>query len=52
MDWEDAALEMIAEAPKFVRKFAVGNVEDFAEEKGYDIVSVAVDCHDRCGWLC
>jgi len=42
MDWEEAALEMIAGAPKFVRKFAVGNVEDFAEEKGYDCVTVAV----------
>jgi uncharacterized protein (DUF169 family) len=42
MDWEDAALELIAAAPKFVRKFAVGNVEDFAEEKGYDSVTVAV----------
>ena len=26
----------------FKGKFAVGNVEDFAEEKGYDIVTVAV----------
>ena len=42
MDWEEAALEQIAAAPKFVRKFAVANVEDFAEEKGYDCVSVAV----------
>lgn len=32
----------MAEAPKFVRKFAVGNVEDFAEEKGYDCVTLAV----------
>jgi uncharacterized protein (DUF169 family) len=42
MDWEDAALEMIAGAPAFVRKFAVSNVEDFAGEKGYDCVTVAV----------
>jgi uncharacterized protein (DUF169 family) len=42
MDWEDEALEMIAQAPKFVRKFAVGNVEDFAEEKAYDCVTIAV----------
>ncbi len=42
MDWEDEALEMIAAAPKFVRKFAVGNVEDFAEAEGHDCVTVAV----------
>lgn len=42
MDWDEAALDLIAEAPKFVRKFAVSNVEDFAEEKGYDCVNVAV----------
>jgi uncharacterized protein (DUF169 family) len=42
MDWDEEALELISEAPKFVRKFAVGNVEDFAEEKGYDCVTVAV----------
>ncbi len=42
MDWEEAALEQIAAAPRFVRKFAVGNVEDFAEEKGYDCVTTAV----------
>ena len=35
-------LEMISRAPKFVRKFAVGNVEDFAGDKGYDCVTVAV----------
>lgn len=42
MDWEEPALEQIAQAPKFVRKFAVGNVEDFAVENGYDLVTVAV----------
>jgi uncharacterized protein (DUF169 family) len=42
MDWEDEGLEMIAAAPKFVRKFAVGNVEDFATDKGYDCVTAAV----------
>lgn len=42
MDWQEEALETIAGAPKFVRKFAVSNVEDFAGEKGYDCVTVAV----------
>jgi uncharacterized protein (DUF169 family) len=42
MDWEDDALHMIAEAPKFVRRFAVGNVEEFADENGYPCVTVAV----------
>lgn len=32
----------IAKAPKFVRKFAVGNVEDFAEEKAYPLITAAV----------
>jgi len=42
MDWEDPALDLIAEAPRFVRRFAVGNVEDFAEERGCDCVTVEV----------
>jgi len=42
MDWEDEALETIAKAPGFVRKFAVGNVEDFAQEQGYEVVTAAV----------
>jgi uncharacterized protein (DUF169 family) len=42
MPWEEEAMAIIAKAPKFVRKFAVGNVEDFAEEKGYSIVTPAV----------
>ena len=42
MDWEDDALEMIAKAPSFVRKFAVGNVEDYAVEQGYDLVTAGV----------
>ncbi len=42
MDWEDEALEMIAKAPGFVRKFAVGNVEDYAVEQGYETVTASV----------
>lgn len=34
MPWDKDALAAIAKAPKFVRKMAVNNVEDFAEEKG------------------
>ncbi len=40
--WEEEALAMIARAPKFVRKFAVGNVEDFAEDKSYPVITAAV----------
>ena len=32
MPWDEDALEAIMKAPGFVRKMAVGNVEDFAEE--------------------
>jgi len=42
MDWDDDAVEMVAKAPKFVRKFAVGNVEDFAAQNGYDRITGAV----------
>jgi uncharacterized protein (DUF169 family) len=42
MPWDEEALATVAKAPKFVRKFAVGNVEDFAEEKGYPLVTSAV----------
>jgi uncharacterized protein (DUF169 family) len=42
MDWDDDAVAMVAKAPKFVRKFAVGNVEDFAEQNGYDRITAAV----------
>ena len=42
MDWQEDALEMVGQSPKFVRKFAVGNVEDFANEKGYTRITTAV----------
>jgi uncharacterized protein (DUF169 family) len=42
MEWDDDAVAMVAKAPRFVRKFAVGNVEDFAEQNGYDRVTAAV----------
>jgi len=42
MPWDEEAMATIAKAPKFVRKFAVGNVEDFAEEKGYTRITQAV----------
>jgi uncharacterized protein (DUF169 family) len=42
LDWEEDALEAISKAPKFVRKMAVGNVEDYAEEQGLDTVTLAV----------
>lgn len=42
MPWDEEALATIARAPKFVRKFAVSNVEDFAEEKSYPLVTAAV----------
>jgi uncharacterized protein (DUF169 family) len=42
MAWDDDALEQVAQAPKFVRKFAVGNIEDFAADKGYQRVTAKV----------
>jgi len=40
MPWDDEALQAISKAPKFVRKMAVGNVEDYAEEHGIERVTV------------
>ena len=42
MDWDEEAMQLICKAPKFVRGFAVGNVEDFAEENSYKVVTLAV----------
>lgn len=42
MDWEVEAVELVAKSPRFVRGFAVGNIEDFAEEKGYPLITRAV----------
>jgi uncharacterized protein (DUF169 family) len=42
MEWDDEAVAMVAKAPGFVRKFAVGNLEDYAEQNGYDRVTAAV----------
>lgn len=42
MPWDEEAMATIAKTPKFVRKFAVGNVEDFAEEKAFPVVTAAV----------
>ncbi len=42
MDWEADALDMVADAPKFVRGFAVGNVEDFAQQKSYTRITPSV----------
>ena len=41
MPWDDEALVAIMKAPKFVRKMAVGNVEDFAEEQAIERISLA-----------
>jgi uncharacterized protein (DUF169 family) len=42
MDWDDDALAFVARAPRFVRRFAVGRVEDFAEAHEYDRVTLDV----------
>ncbi len=42
MPWDEEALAAIMKAPKFVRKMAVGNVEDYAEEQGETRISLAV----------
>ncbi|MEH6580341.1 MAG: DUF169 domain-containing protein [Halioglobus sp.] len=38
--WDDEALVAIMKAPKFIRKMAVNNVEDYAEEQGIDRVTL------------
>jgi uncharacterized protein (DUF169 family) len=40
MPWDDDALAAIMKAPKFVRKMAVGNVEDYAEEQDVDRITL------------
>ena len=42
LPWDEDALAAIAKAPRFVRKMAVGNVEDFAEEHGANRVTLAL----------
>jgi hypothetical protein len=42
MDWDDDALALVAKAPRFVRRFAVGRVEDFAADHNYDRVTLEV----------
>lgn len=42
MDWDEAALAMVAKAPWFVRKRALRNVEEFAREKGHGCITVEV----------
>lgn len=42
MDWDKAAVDMVAKAPRFVRSFAVGNVEDYAQEHGHKLITEAV----------
>ena len=42
IEWDKEALEQFVSSPKFVRKFAVGNVEDFALEKGYQRITVEI----------
>ena len=42
LPWDEDALAAIAKAPGFVRKMAVGNVEDFAAEQGEERVSLAL----------
>jgi uncharacterized protein (DUF169 family) len=40
LPWDEDALVAIAKAPGFVRKMAVGNVEDYAGEQGLERVSL------------
>ncbi|MEH6549322.1 MAG: DUF169 domain-containing protein [Pseudomonadales bacterium] len=42
MPWDEDAMEMVSQAPKFVRKFACSNVEDYANEHKYERVTAAV----------
>jgi uncharacterized protein (DUF169 family) len=40
MPWDKEALEAISKAPKFVRRMAMGNVEDYAEEQGLERITL------------
>ncbi|MEH6568268.1 MAG: hypothetical protein V7709_04275 [Halioglobus sp.] len=40
MPWDKEALTAIMKAPKFVRKVAVGNVEDYAQEHDIDKITL------------
>lgn len=42
MPWEESALDMLLQSPKFVRGFAVDNVEDFAREQNYKLITEGV----------
>jgi len=42
LPWDEDALAAIAKAPGFVRKMAVGNVEDFAAEQGEQRISLSL----------
>ena len=42
LPWDEDALVAIAKAPGFVRKMAVGNVEDFAAEQGEQRISLSL----------
>jgi uncharacterized protein (DUF169 family) len=42
LDWDLEALQQVVDAPRFVRKFAVGNVEDYANEHGHERVTLDV----------
>ena len=42
MDWDEAALAMVAKAPWFVRKRALRNVEEYAREKDHSCITVEV----------
>ena len=42
MEWDQDAIEFIAKAPKFVRKFAASRVEDFAVEHNYERITLDV----------
>ena len=42
LPWDEEALQAIMKAPRFVRKMAVGNVEDYAEEHGETRITLEV----------
>ena len=42
MPWEESALDMLIQSPKFVRSFAVDNVEEFARDNDYELITEGV----------
>jgi hypothetical protein len=39
MDWDEEAQALIRKTPEGILEMAIGNVEDYAEEKGIELIT-------------